>query len=124
MERRWSARKNLYLGIRLEIPSYKQQEVAATLVDIGLGGAFIETEVLLPPNATLSLMLNLPGKSVRNYFRLNAKMIRRTLRGAGLVFVDMPTGLSAALGEALFQYEQQLEPLAPDMLAGSAAGAA
>jgi hypothetical protein len=31
------------------------------------------------------------------------------LRGAGLAFVDMPTGLGNALSEALFQYEQQLE---------------
>jgi hypothetical protein len=108
MDRRWSIRKPLYLGVTLEIPSCNQA-AAATLLDISLGGALLETQILLPSNAVLTMLLKLPGKSVRNYFSLKARMVHRTLRGAGLAFVDMPTGLSNALSEALFQYEQQLE---------------
>jgi hypothetical protein len=118
MERRWNIRKNLYLNIALEVTSYNKRVVAAKLVDISPSGAFIETQVLLPDNAALVMEFKLPGKSVQNSFRLNARMVRRTMRGAGVVFVGMRASVINALSEALSQREKQLEPLKPDTLSG------
>jgi hypothetical protein len=118
MERRSNSRKNLYQSISMVIPSYNKRVVTATVLDIGLGGAFIETEVLLPENAALIIELKLPGKFVQNKFRLNARLVHRALRGVGVAFVGMPPGMINAFSQALSRHEQQPEPFKPDMVSG------
>jgi hypothetical protein len=108
MDRRWCARKYLTLGIRLEVPSYKKT-LAATLLDLSPGGAFIETEVLLPFNSPLTVELKLPDSFSQNTFRLNARLVHRELKGAGMAFVGMSAGMIQALSEALSQYELRIE---------------
>ena len=120
MERRWNTRKNLYLSVTLEITSYNNRIVPAKLVDISPSGAFIETQVLLPDNAALIIDLKLPGDPAQNSFRLNATMVRRTMRGVGVVFVGLRAGVINALSEALSRQEKRLEPFEPDMLSGFA----
>jgi hypothetical protein len=111
MERRSSTRTTLYQNISLVVPSYNKRVVAATVLDIAVGGAFIETEVLLPDKAALIIELKLPGKFVQNKFRLNARLVHRTLRGVGVTFVGLPAGMIDALNQALSRYEKQSEPV-------------
>jgi hypothetical protein len=120
MERRSNTRKNLYQGISLVVPAYNKRVVTARVLDIGLGGAFIETEVLLPENAALIIELKLPGKFVQNKFRLNARLVHRTLRGVGVAFVGMPPGMIDALSQSLSRHEKQSEPFTPDVVSGFA----
>lgn len=107
MERRWCTRKYLSLGVRLEIPSYNRT-VAATLLDLSPGGAFVETAVLLPANASLTVEVKLPGVRSLNAFRLNARLVHRGLRGVGIAFVGMSAALIQALSDAIAQYELRL----------------
>ena len=118
MDRRSNSRQNLYRSISLVVPSYNKRIVTTTVLDIGLGGAFIETEVLLPDHAALIIELKLPGKFVQIKFRLNARLVHRTMRGVGVAFVGMPAGMIDALGQALSRHEKQLQPLKPDMVSG------
>jgi hypothetical protein len=106
MDRRLSPRKNMHLGVTLEIPSCKQA-MDATLRNISLGGAFIETLTLLPPNALILIELTIPGNLLQNSFRLNARTVRNTPTGIGLVFVGAFAGVIKVLEQVLFQYEQQ-----------------
>jgi hypothetical protein len=107
MERRSNIRKGLHMSIVVQVPAYNKRMVSATLLDISPGGAFIETEVLLPANAGLILELKLPGKFVQNKFRLNARIVHRALRGVGVAFVGVPVGIANALTKALARYEGQ-----------------
>jgi hypothetical protein len=110
MDRRWSTRKYLSLGASLEVPSYNRT-VIGNLLDLSPGGAFIQTDVLLPADAPLTLEFRLPGiPSQQNTFRLNARLVHRHARGAGIAFVGMSPWLIHALSEALSQYELQQEP--------------
>lgn len=122
MDRRWCARKFLHMTIALEVPSYSKKVTAAILLDIGLGGAFIETDMLLPSDAVVIISLKLPVNLPQNSFRLNSRVVRRTPRGTGVAFVSMPAGLIKSLGEALAVYEQQLDPMEVDILSGSMMG--
>jgi hypothetical protein len=113
LERRWSTRKNLYANVELQVPAYcthLKRAVPATLLDISLGGAFIGTQLPLPPNTVLAIKLKLPGVFVRNGFRLHARAIHSTPRGVGVSFVDMRAGLINVLIEALSRREEQLKP--------------
>ncbi|HEX5056651.1 MAG TPA: PilZ domain-containing protein [Gammaproteobacteria bacterium] len=109
MDRRWSTRKYLSLYASLEVPSYNRT-VVGNLRDLSPGGAFIETEVLLPADAPLTLEFRFPGILSQNTFRLNARLIHRHPGGAGIAFVGMSPALIHALSEALSQYELQQEP--------------
>jgi hypothetical protein len=116
MDRRWGTRKYLLLRVGLEMPSYSKQVLPASLLDIGMGGVFIETEVFLPTDTPIIIELKLPVNLSQNSFRLNARIVRRTIRGVGIAFVGMAAGVVHALSEALCLYEQQLEPLEQDIL--------
>lgn len=120
LERRWSTRKNIYVGVDLQAPSYSKGEVPATLLDISLGGAFIGTRTLLPAQATLTIKLKLPGCFVRSSFRLNARIVHCTPRGVGVSFVGVPAGVIHALCEALSKQEKQPKTLKPYALPGFA----
>jgi c-di-GMP-binding flagellar brake protein YcgR len=108
MDSRLSARKYLQLDITLEIPTYRKQELA-TMQDISLGGAFIETQVLPPSDDPLIVGFKLPG-SLQKSFSLSARVVHRAPRGVGVAFLDMSSGLINELNKALIQYEQQLDP--------------
>jgi hypothetical protein len=120
LERRWSTRKNLYVNIDLQVPAYYKRIIPATLLDISLGGAFIGTQVPLPPNTTLAIKLKLPGGFIRNGFRLNARLVHNTPRGVGVAFVGARAGVIKALIEALSRQEKQLKSVKPAILPGSA----
>lgn len=109
MERRWCTRKYLSLGIKLEVPSYNKT-VAATLLDLSPGGAFVETEVLLPANAPLTVELKLPDSFSQKTFRLNARLVHRGLRGVGMAFVGMSAALIQTLSGAISRYELRIGP--------------
>src|SRR5688572_17929935 len=100
MERRWSPRKNLQLGITLEIPS-NSQPVGANLLDISLGGAFIETQAVLSTSTPLIMALKLAGTKLQTSFRLYTRVVRRTQTGIGVAFLPMPAGMINTLSDAL-----------------------
>jgi hypothetical protein len=116
LERRWSIRKNLYVNVDLQVPAYGtrlKRVVPATLLDISLGGAFIGTQLPLPPDTVLAIKLKLPGVFIRNGFRLHAKAVHNTSRGVGVTFLDMRAGLINVLIEALSRQQKQLKPVMP-----------
>lgn len=102
MDRRWSARKNLPLRITLEVPQHAEP-VEADLHDISLSGAFVRTDFVLPLTP-LVVAFKLPGAAAREEFRLEARVVRRTPAGSGLMFLRTPTGVIRALSEVLSQY--------------------
>lgn len=105
MERRLNLRKHLRLDVMLEIPS-SSKPVKANLLDISMGGAFIETDALLSISTPLIMALKLSDASFQKGFRLYARVIRRTHAGVGVAFLPMPHDMTDALGEALTQYER------------------
>lgn len=102
MERRSNPRKYLRRQITLEIPS-SRKPIGATMLDISLGGAFIEVDSVLRVSTILMIEFRLPDSRPQNTFRLFAKVVRRTRAGLGVAFLKMPMGTLHALNEALWQ---------------------
>jgi hypothetical protein len=113
-DRRSSPRKHLQLGVTLETLS-NNQPIAANLLDISLGGAFIKTQTLLSISAPLIMALTLSGTHLQKSFRLYARVVRRTPTGVGVTFFPMPAGIIKALIEALSWHAEQQ----PDSLSGA-----
>lgn len=102
MERRANARKPLHQRVRLEIPALRDP-ISATMLDISLGGAFIEMDSLLRASAPLIVEFRLPDSRPQNTFRLFAKVVRRSPGGLGIKFLKMPQATLHALSEALLR---------------------
>ena len=100
MERRAYSRKYLRLKIKVEIPA-KRTPISACLLDISRKGAFIEMPSLLPASTTLIVEFRLPDNRPQNIFRLYAKVMRRTARGIGVSFLNMPAATLQALDAAI-----------------------
>ncbi|HEX5056642.1 MAG TPA: PilZ domain-containing protein [Gammaproteobacteria bacterium] len=123
LERRWSTRKNLYVNVDLHVPayySYCKRVIPATLLDISLGGAFIGTQLPLPPDTVFAIKLKIPDVFVRNGFRLHARAVHNTSRGVGVSFVDMRAGLVNVLIEALSRQDTRIKPAKPTIYPGFA----
>lgn len=95
MEHRWSERK--HLAARVTVHSRMYRAFVATLRDLSLGGAFVETAGrCLPVNEPLVLSLILGDDEHRTYHRLHAMVVRAERDGSGLMYLDADT---AKLGE-------------------------
>jgi len=87
MEHRWSERK--HLNARVTVHSRVHRSFLATLRDLSLGGAFVETtDHRLPVNEPLVLSLVLGGEGNRTYHRLHAMVVRASREGAGIMYLD------------------------------------
>lgn len=86
----------------MEIPS-NRKPLGARLLDIGLGGAFVEMESLLRKGSLLILEFRLPDSRPQNTFRLYAKVARRAQTGVGVAFLSMPAATVRALDATLSQ---------------------
>jgi hypothetical protein len=107
MERRLSPRRYLQLNIQLEIPSHSQS-LPASLMNISIRGAFIETDAPLSLSTPLIIVFKLlSGADFQHSFRLYARVIRRAHTGVGVAFLPMPAGVTDALHAALSLHEQQ-----------------
>lgn len=105
MDRRAHARKYFRVPASVEIPSGRNP-VSARLLDISLGGAFVEVTSLLRKGSLLILQFRLPDSRPQNTFRLYAKVMRRVRTGVGVAFLRMPAATLHALDAALSQLPQ------------------
>jgi len=96
MEHRWSVRQPHQCSVIVDCPRIG---LAATrLRDIGVGGMFVETDkVDLPLNA----MINVAFALEREEFCLPAIVVRRTDRGAGLMFLESEPDVMQSLRSVL-----------------------
>ncbi len=100
VDRRSKPRRNMQLGITLETPA-GSQSLPASLRDISLSGAFIETNSALPTSAPLIMAFKPIDAPSRSGFRLYARVIRHTQTGIGVAFLPMPSDVINALSKAL-----------------------
>jgi hypothetical protein len=105
-DRRLSPRKHLQLGVTLETLS-DSEPIAANLLDISMGGAFIKTQTLLFISAPLIMALKLSANHFQKSFRLYARVVRRTPMGVGVTFFPMPPEIIKALIEAVSRHAEQ-----------------
>ena len=96
MEHRWSVRKPHQCSVVVDCPRIG---LAATqLRNIGIGGMFVEIgKVELPLNA----MINVAFALDREEFCLPAMVVRRTDKGAGLMFLESELDVLRTLRSAL-----------------------
>jgi hypothetical protein len=96
MEHRWSVRTSVSRGVVVECP--RMGQVQASLRDVSLGGAFIETgSVTLPLDAPIALWF----VGSREHC-VEAMVVRLTAKGAGLMFLESETELAESLQDLLF----------------------
>lgn len=101
MEHRWSARRVVTGNVIVECPRIGL--VRAALRDISLGGMFIETSaVVLPLNAPVSVVFDLPADDGNEGFCLQAMIVRHTARGAGIMFLDPGGDVIRSMRDALY----------------------
>jgi hypothetical protein len=87
MEHRWSARKPVDGNVVVECP--RVGLVRATMRDVSLSGMFVETgPMVLPLNAPVSVVFNLPSDARERDYCLQAMIVRHTTKGAGIMFLD------------------------------------
>ncbi|HEX9812845.1 MAG TPA: PilZ domain-containing protein [Burkholderiales bacterium] len=100
MEHRWSIRKPHQCSVIVDCPRIGL--AAAQLRDIGIGGMFVETNrVDLPLNAMINVAFALGRDDNREEFCLPAMVVRRTDRGAGLMFLEPERDVLRTLHGAL-----------------------
>jgi len=101
MEHRWSARRPVIGNVIVECPRIGL--VRAALRDISLGGMFVETSaVVLPLNAPVSVVFDLPADDGNEGFCLQAMIVRHASRGAGLMFLDPGSEVIRSMRDALY----------------------
>lgn len=100
MEHRWNVRKPHQSSVIVDCP---RSGLAATrLRNIGIGGMFVETgKADLPLNAVVSVAFTLGHDDNREEFCLPALVVRRTVNGAGIMFLESDLDMLQALRSAL-----------------------
>jgi len=104
MEKRWSERKQLCVGVDI----YQAGELvdSGRSADIGLGGIFlgVDSAAGVPKDTNLELVFSLLsgefGEGVVRH-RVSARVARITEQGVGLKFCDFDTGVFRSLQEIM-----------------------
>lgn len=100
MEHRWSVRKPHQCSVIVDCP--RGGLAAAQLCNIGIGGMFVETgKANLPLNAVVNVAFALGRDDDREEFCLPAMIVRRTDRGAGIMFLESEHDMLQTLRRAL-----------------------
>lgn len=101
MEKRWSERKSLRVGVDV----YREGEFLASCFssDIGLGGAFLAVEdgFSMPKNEGIELVFRLAAEGQNTKHKINARVARVSEAGIGLKFCDFDTGVFRSLQEIM-----------------------
>ena len=101
MEKRWSERKELSLGV--DVYQHGQLLGSGFSHDIGLGGAFLgintPLEILNDTDVELIFFLASSGQGARH--KINAKVTRVSEQGVGFKFCDFDTGVFRSLQEIM-----------------------
>lgn len=101
MEHRWSVRKPHQCSVIVDCP--RGGLAAAQLRNIGVGGMFVETgKVDLPLNSLVNVAFALGRDESREEFCLSAMVVRRTDRGAGIMFLESEPDMLRSLHRALY----------------------
>ena len=101
MEHRWSARRAVTGNVIVECP--RMGLVRAALRDISLGGMLIETSaVVLPLNAPVSVVFDLPADDGNEGYCLQAMIVRHAARSAGIMFLDPGSDVIRSMRDALY----------------------
>lgn len=100
MEHRWNTRRPLTGEVIIECPRIGR--VRAMMRDISVGGMFVEIRSgALPLNMPVMVGFRLPARESEGGYHLHAMIVRRSGRGAGLMFLDLGIGTAGALREEL-----------------------
>lgn len=107
MEKRWSERKALRVGVDV----YQQGELLGSCFssDIGLGGAFLalDGDFAMPQDAGIELVFRLAAEGQNTRHKINARVARTSETGVGLKFCDFDTGVFRSLQE-IMSYKKEL----------------
>ena len=101
MEHRCSSRRPIAVDVVVECPRIGL--VRAAMRDISLGGLFIETEtVILPLDAPVSVVFDLPGGERDGGYCLRAMIVRHAPAGAGLMFLEPDADAVRSMRDTLY----------------------
>ncbi len=101
MEHRCSTRRPVTADVIIECP--RLGLVRTTMRDINLGGLFVETDaVVLPLNAPVSVVFNLPTGAGDSGYCLQAMIVRHAPTGAGLMFLEPDQVAIRSMYETLY----------------------
>ena len=101
MEKRWSERKTLSVGVDI----YQQGELLQSCFsqDIGLGGTFLGTGTALPlyQDTDVELVFHLINQGQNSRHKINARVTRVSDQGVGFKFIGFDTGVFRSLQEIM-----------------------
>lgn len=101
MEKRWSERKTLSVGVDI----YRQGELLESCFshDIGLGGTFLGTGSTLPiqQDTDVELVFHLTNAGQSSRHKINARVTRISDQGVGFKFCGFDTGVFRSLQEIM-----------------------
>ena len=104
MEHRYTARKNVKLGVVVSLP--RLGLVRGYTNDISLGGMFIETDcVAMPVNALVTVNFQPEGHSPLVCFQAKAMVVHQRAGGFGLMFDELEPTCVRALRRLLSEDE-------------------
>lgn len=106
MEHRWSVRKPQHCRVMVDTPRHGR--VAAKLLDICIGGMYVEAEdIYLPPNTPVNVAFTLGCEDDREDFRLPAMVVRHRPNGAGMMFLDIDVDTLRTLRRAIYESDER-----------------
>ena len=101
MEKRWSERKELRVGVDI----YQQGELLASCLskDIGLGGAFLgaNASLSISEESDVELVFSLASQENSTRHKIHARVTRVSDQGVGFKFCDFDTGVFRSLQEIM-----------------------
>lgn len=101
MEKRWSERKELSVGVDI----YQQGELLASCFskDIGLGGTFLgaDSSCGVKKESDVELIFRLATSKSGTKHKINAKVTRVSDQGVGFKFCNFDTGVFRSLQEIM-----------------------
>lgn len=101
MEKRWSERKELSVGVDV----YREDELLGSCLskDIGLGGTFLGMDVIpgMNENTDVELIFHLASAGKGTRHKISARVTRVSDQGVGFKFRDFDTGVFRSLQEIM-----------------------
>jgi len=110
MEKRWSERKELSVGVDI----YQQGELLASCLskDIGLGGAFLGADSIIrvDEESDVELVFSLASSENSARHKIHARVTRVSDQGVGFKFCDFDTGVFRSLQEIMSYKKGKIQP--------------
>lgn len=100
MEHRWNARKSVNGDVLIESP--RLGKIRAVMRNVSIGGMLVETPATtLPLNTPVMVGFRLPVGESDGGYHLEAMVVRRADKCAGLMFLNLGFGTVECLRERL-----------------------